>query len=110
FRADKKQKIRAEFTGWAATNLREIQWHPSQKILKDNGKGQAKGKAEGKAEGKGKGDSCGKGPKVVATFNLGSTVEFKRWLLGFGKHARIVSPKTLANDLRDEIQNMTRHY
>ncbi|HHH76603.1 MAG TPA: WYL domain-containing protein, partial [Phycisphaerae bacterium] len=102
FRADKKQKIRAEFTGWAATNLREIQWHPSQKILKDNGKGQA--------EGKGKGDSCGQGPKVVATFNLGSTVEFKRWLLGFGKHARIVSPKSLANDLRDEIKSALAKY
>ena len=85
FQTGKKQKIRAEFTGWAATNVREMQWHPSQKIIKDGGE------------------------KVVATFELGNTVEFKRWLLGFGRHARIVSPKALVEDLREEIQSMTKN-
>lgn len=78
FQTGKKQKIRAEFTGWAATNLREMQWHPSQQIAKDAGE------------------------KVVATFELGNTVEFKRWVLGFGRHARVLAPKDLVDDLRDE--------
>ena len=86
FQTGKKQKIRAEFTGWAATNVREMQWHPSQKVVKDAG------------------------DKVVATFELGNTVEFKRWVLGFGRYARIASPKALAEGLRDEIQSMAKNY
>ena len=78
FQTGKKQKIRAEFTGWAATNVREMQWHSSQKITRDAG------------------------DKVVATFELGNTVEFKRWVLGFGRYARIASPKALADDIRQE--------
>jgi len=78
FQTGKKQKIRAEFTGWAATDLREMQWHPSQKIVRDSG------------------------DKVVATFELGNTVEFKRWVLGFGRHAKVVRPKSLAEEIRQE--------
>ena len=78
FKTGKKQQIRVEFTGWAATNVREMQWHPSQKIVKDAGE------------------------KVVATFDLGSTVEFKRWVLGFGRYARVVKPQALADEIRQE--------
>lgn len=78
FRADRQQKIRAEFTGWAATNVREMQWHGSQKLVKDDG------------------------DRVVATFELGSTIEFKRWILGFGRHAKVTSPKALADEMREE--------
>ena len=86
FQTGKKQKIRAEFTGWAATNLREMQWHPSQKIVKDDGK------------------------KVVATFDLGNTVEFKRWVLGFGRYARIISPKALAAEMQDDLKQAFGNY
>jgi len=78
FQTGKKQKIRGEFTGWAATNLREMQWHPSQKIVKDDG------------------------DRVIATFELGNTVEFKRWMLGFGRHAKLTCPKALAQEIREE--------
>jgi len=78
FQTGKKQKIRAEFTGWAATNLREMQWHPSQQIVKDDGK------------------------KIIATFDLGNTVEFKRWVLGFGRYVKVVRPKSLVDDIRQE--------
>jgi len=80
FQTGRKQRIRAEFTGWAATNVREMQWHPSQKIVKDAGQ------------------------RVVATFELGNTVEFKRWVLGFGRHARVIQPKALAQEIREEHQ------
>ena len=78
FRSQSRQKIRVEFTGWAATNVREIQWHPSQKILPNDGK------------------------KIIVTFELGNTVEFKRWVLGFGRYARVVSPPALAEEIRQE--------
>jgi len=80
FQAGKKQKIRVEFAGWAATNVRETRWHPSQKLIKDDGE------------------------KVVATFELGDTVEFKRWILGFGRYAAVAHPKSLADEIRREHQ------
>jgi len=86
FQTDKKQKIRGEFTGWAATNLREMQWHPSQKIVKDDG------------------------DRVIATFELGNTVEFKRWVLGFGGHATVVSPTDLVAEVRAELQRALSKY
>ncbi|MFP4053629.1 MAG: helix-turn-helix transcriptional regulator [Phycisphaerae bacterium] len=78
FRTDTPRRIRAEFREWAATNVREMQWHPSQRIVSDDGE------------------------TVIATFDLGSTVEFKRWMLGFGRHARVTSPPDLAEDIRQE--------
>jgi len=78
FQTGRKQKIRAEFTGWAATNVREMRWHPTQKIVKDDGE------------------------RVVATFELGNTVEFKRWMLGFGRYAKLTCPKALAHEIREE--------
>jgi len=86
FQTQKTQKIRAEFTGWAATNVREIQWHPSQKITSDTNE------------------------KVIATFELGSTVEFKRWVLGFGRHARVLAPRSLVKDLQTELQETEKRY
>lgn len=79
FHAQKLQKIRIEVTGWAATNLREMQWHPSQKIVKDTG------------------------DVVIATFELGNTVEFKRWVLGFGGCARVLTPSELAGEIREDL-------
>lgn len=80
FQTQKPRKIRVEFTGWAATNVREMQWHPSQKIVED-----------------------GK-DTVVAMFELGNTVEFKRWVLGFGGYATVISPSDLVAEVRRELQ------
>ena len=78
FQTQESRAIRARFTGWAATNVRELQWHPSQKIIRDNG------------------------TTVIATFELGNTVGFKRWILGFGRHARVFTPRDVAEDIRQE--------
>jgi proteasome accessory factor B len=86
FQTHKPQTIRVEFTGWAATNVREMQWHPSQNITKDD-----------------------KGT-IVAAFELGNTVEFKRWVLGFGKHARVLAPKSLAAAIQSELDQASRQY
>ncbi|MFP4104571.1 MAG: helix-turn-helix transcriptional regulator [Phycisphaerae bacterium] len=71
--------IRARFTGWAAVNVREMQWHDSQKIVTDDD------------------DGC------IVEFELSSTVEFKRWLLGFGRHARVLAPEELVEEIQSEL-------
>ncbi|MBL7132853.1 MAG: WYL domain-containing protein, partial [Phycisphaerae bacterium] len=86
FGTKETRKIRAEFSGWAATNVREIRWHPTQKITKDTGE------------------------KVIATFELGSTVEFRRWILGFGRYAKVLNPKELAESIREELSDAAEAY
>ena len=73
------QTVRVRFTDWAATSVREQQWHCSQKIIDDAG-------------------GC-----VVAEYRLNDTTEFKRWLLGFGRHAMVLVPKKLAADIAGEL-------
>lgn len=80
FGPGKFQTIKVRFTGWAATNVREHTWHPSQKAIKDTDK------------------------ELVATFELSDTTEFKRWLLGYGRHAKVAAPKELAMEIADELQ------
>ncbi|MCE5327919.1 MAG: WYL domain-containing protein [Planctomycetaceae bacterium] len=86
FGPGKLQKIKARFTGWAATNVREQRWHPSQKITQDHGK------------------------VVVALFELSNTVEFVRWMLGFGKNALVLSPKVLAREVAAELRDSSLQY
>ena len=86
FQAKTKQKIQVEFTGWAATNVREMQWRPSQRIVKNDGK------------------------TVVATFELDNVIEFKRWALGFAEYARIISPNELVSDVQRSLQKALEKY
>ena len=79
FGPGKVRTVRARFTGWAATNVREHLWHASQKIVKDDG------------------------DAVMAEFELSNTVEFKRWLLGFGRHVVVLKPRKLAADIAQEL-------
>lgn len=79
FNSGQAQLIRVEFSGWAATNVREVQWHESQEITADDGE------------------------TLTADFRLTSTVEFKRWLLGFGRHAKVLEPVSFAQDVAEEF-------
>ncbi|MFA6132784.1 MAG: transcriptional regulator [Phycisphaerae bacterium] len=88
----KVQTIKVRFTGWAATNVREQRWHHSQKIIKD-------------CCTKTDGEDC-----VIATFDLSAVAEFKRWLLGFGRHAVVQSPKALAAEIKAEFRESCRSY
>jgi predicted DNA-binding transcriptional regulator YafY len=71
--------ITVRLYSWAATAIREHQWHPSQKIVED---------------GK---DS------VTVQFELSDTTEFKRWVLGFGRNARVLKPAELVQDIAQEL-------
>ena len=47
---------------------------------------------------------------VMATFQLGNTVEFKRWIKGFGVEAEVVRPDWLRCEIRDELFDAARLY
>ena len=79
FAAGKGQTVKVRFTGWAAVSVRELQWHPSQKIIEDEA------------------------DHIVATFELAGTTEFKRFVLGFGRHATVLAPKELAAEVAEEL-------
>ena len=85
-RAGKPQIIKARFTGWAKTNVMELIWHSSQKIVTQTN------------------------DHVIVSFELGSTVEFKRWLLGFGPHVSVISPQSLATQVQKELQQTLMLY
>jgi proteasome accessory factor B len=86
FQNQMKLTIKARFTGWAKTNVMEMIWHPSQKIIEQHD------------------------DHVIVTFELGSTVEFKRWLLGFGAQATVISPRTLVDEVHAELQQTVKLY
>ena len=86
FSAGKDQTVKVRFTGWAATSIRELQWHTSQKIIED------------------------KQEHVTATFELSDTTEFKRWLLGFGHHAVVLEPRSLVAEIEAELAAMRDSY
>lgn len=77
-------EVRIRFTGWAARWVAERQWHASQKILllKDDGS-----EIEFRAE-------------------LGGLEEITRWVLGFGRHMKVLSPKKLRDAVQAEAQAM----
>jgi len=77
--SDKLQTVRVRFTDWAAVMVREQQWHASQKVLDDTN------------------------DALVAEFELSDTTEFKRWLLGFGRHAVVLAPDALAAEVAAEL-------
>ncbi len=82
----KPQIIKVKFTGWAATNIREHKWHSSQEIIKD------------------------KDDYLIASFTLTNTIEFKRWILGFGQYATILTPKKLKMQIIDELSSTLKNY
>ncbi len=86
FGPGKVQRVRARFTDWAATNVREHRWHQSQTIVKD------------------------RGDVLEVDFALSSTVEFKRWLLGFGPCAVVLKPKKLAREIAAELSEAADLY
>jgi len=86
FGPGKVRTVRARFTGWAARNVREYRWHQSQTIVTDDS------------------------DAVVADFALGNTVEFKRWVLGFGRCAVVLKPKKLAREIADELSETAKLY
>ena len=86
FSSGRPRIVSVRFTGWAATSVRELQWHTTQKIIEDHK------------------------DHVIATFELSDTTEFKRWLLGFGHHSVVLEPRSLVAEVEAELTAMRDSY
>lgn len=79
-------KIRIRFEGWAAANVRETRRHPSQTILKDSGN------------------------TLLVQFEITPSTELIRWILSFGSHARVLSPRSFVRQVETELRQTLQQY
>jgi len=86
FHSDKVITVKARLAPEAANAVLEKKWHPSQTVTK-------------RADG-----------AVTATWKLGDTIEFKSWLLSFGRWAEVLEPKTLREEMAAEVKQMGSLY
>lgn len=78
YSARSTRTVTVRFDGWAALSVREGQWHPSQEMLEETEE------------------------RCTVRFRLSDLTEFKRWLMGYGRHAVVQSPAELAAEVRAE--------
>ncbi len=70
--------VKVRFSPAVARYVQESSWHKSQKLSKQKDGG------------------------VVAEFDLNSTEEIKSWILGFGRHAVVLQPESLRQEMAEE--------
>jgi len=80
------QTIRVHFTRDVARYVRESNWHPSQKLEPQN-------------DG-----------SVIAEFQLPDTAEIKRWIMSFGRAAKVLAPDDLTAEIRDDLMQLNATY
>jgi len=80
------QMVRVRFSPAVKRILSEKKFHPSQELRPQPDGG------------------------VVACFKLASFEEFRSFVLSFGRHARVIEPRELAEDLQKEILEMQKLY
>ncbi|MDY0168740.1 MAG: WYL domain-containing protein [Thermoguttaceae bacterium] len=80
------QRVTIRFSSTVARYVQEGAWHPSQKLSPQPDGG------------------------VLAEFDLSSTEEIKRWVLGFGRHAEVLSPGSLRDEMAEELSAMKERY
>jgi len=78
--------VTVRFTGSAARYVQEKRMHPSQKI------------------------GAHSGATVDVTFDLTSTLEIKSWILSFGSSAEVLSPESLRDEIKQELQSASSLY
>ena len=80
--AGEPEEVVLEFSAAAGRWVRDEEWHPSQRV-------------EDLPDG-----------RVRLVFYVGITPELRRWVLGFGRQARVVRPASLAAWVREEVRVM----
>lgn len=80
------QKIKVEFTDWAAGYVSERFWHPTQKITE------------------------GQDDTITIEFESGSIPEISRWVLSFGSKAKALAPKQLKSMVQKELRDALKDY
>ena len=86
FAGEKEYNVRIWFSADIAPFIRERDWHPSQKI-KENKDG-----------------------SLVLTLRLSHLLEIRQWVLSWGGDAKVLRPKELRNEMRDELRATLRMY
>ncbi|PIU64408.1 MAG: hypothetical protein COS84_08400 [Armatimonadetes bacterium CG07_land_8_20_14_0_80_40_9] len=84
--SERLMKVEIRFSPDISHLIKERIWHPSQ-TLKDEPDG-----------------------SVIAAFNVAGTEEIKRWVLGFGSSALVLSPKGLKEEIKGEIERLREMY
>jgi proteasome accessory factor B len=82
----RKQRIRVQFDSFAARLVAERKWHESQRVREN------------------------KDGSITLELELGGLEEIERWILSWGKHARVLAPKELATRIRDEASAIASLY
>ncbi len=83
---EREYTVRIEFSPSQAPYIRERTWHPAQ-VIQEKGDG-----------------------SVVLSFPSNSLFEVKRWVLSWGGDARVLSPKILADRVRDDLAQAASRY
>jgi proteasome accessory factor B len=78
--------VKIRFSPTVARYVQEGRWHETQRLTRQ-------------PDG-----------SLLAEFDLCATEEIKHWLLSFGQHAVVIEPVSLAEEMRDEIEKMSRTY
>jgi len=76
-----KHLVRVELNGYAARLASERRWHPSQEVSALNAKGS----------------------RVEVRFEVGRLEEVLRWVLSFGRQAKVLGPPELSRMMKDEL-------
>ncbi len=85
-RSDKNIKVKVIFSGPAAQLVKEMNWHPSQRITKLSDH------------------------KIKFEVLTGSFKEIKSWILGFGSSVEVIEPEELKEAVKQEIGKMQKIY
>ena len=85
-RGDGDVQVEVKFLPAVGRYVLESSWHPSQQLDRQ------------------------KDGSVVARFRLDDTREIKSWILGFGKHAFVLSPESLRQEIVGELQSPLDRY
>src|SRR5947207_9049778 len=86
YSSGKKQRIRIRFDSFGARLVAERKWHESQRVREIAG------------------------GSIFLELELGGLEEIERWILSWGKHARVLAPKELAKRVRDEANAIVELY
>jgi len=95
---DEPVEVVAKFTGSTAVLVSEREWHESQQLAWLDAEATLFDEVPDEPDA------------VLATFQLGNTVEFKRWIKGLGAEAEVVRPDWLRREVRDELLKAVRRH
>ncbi|MCO6459368.1 MAG: WYL domain-containing protein [Pirellulaceae bacterium] len=86
FRGQAAVQVKVQFTRQVARYIQESRWHVSQRLTPQRDGG------------------------LLAEFNLSATEEIKSWILSFGRHAEVLEPQSLRDEINGELRALLDRY